>query len=72
MIGTIASRRTPSHGFRVVETLLFNPQKEDPTEAWTELKKAVCPEPWQVFFLWRPKKSNVEKGDVEYYGWEEF
>ena len=55
-----------SFGFIAVEEFVTDPQTENPSEEWVKLKAKIFPKPWRTSVMWRPKKSAVEKGQIEY------
>lgn len=53
-------------GFSVIDEWHVDPQTENPSKAWIELKENIFPEPYHTSVVWRPKKSNVMKGQTQY------
>jgi hypothetical protein len=58
-----------SAGFVVVDHFYLNPHTENPSYEWVQLKQQMFPEPFPVYFMWRPKGGKFEKG-VTKYSWE--
>jgi hypothetical protein len=58
-----------SAGFVVVDHFYLDPQMSEPTREWIELKANIFPEPFPVYFMWRPKGGKFEQ-NVTRYSWE--
>ena len=58
-----------AYGFVLVDQILLDPETEEPTEKWTELKKEIAPRPFPILFMWRPKGGRFEEGKTVY-SWE--
>jgi hypothetical protein len=55
-----------SVGFVVVDHYYLDPQTESPSEEYVQVKKEIFPEPFVVFFMWRPKGGKFEPGKTRY------
>jgi hypothetical protein len=61
-----------SAGFVVVNPFFLDPQpeNENPSQEWQKIKQEAFPEPYRVWFMWRPKGGKFVEGETKF-SWEE-
>lgn len=57
-------------GFVVVDHFYLDPDVSGPSVEWKTLKKEIFPEPFRIWFMWRPKGGKFENGKTVY-SWQE-
>lgn len=59
-----------AYGFYAVNPFYFHADTEEPNDRWKVLEERITPEPYRVWFMWRPKGGVFVPGKTVY-SWEE-
>lgn len=59
-----------AYGFHAVNPFYLHADTEKPNDEWKALKERIIPEPYRVWFMWRPKGGVFVPGKTVY-SWEE-